>query len=1279
MFLNLSGEEGNLVGKQNLSFKNDGVSPNGYSFCTNHPENFTGIWDVDKGSRKAGAVGISCTVAGGCGYWTLPEIKFKPGKIYTLSFMAMNTKLTGKSNLALDIYSFDKEKKSKRIFAIGFKDNPGDNQWYQIKGSFICPDNAAMLRVRLYLTVPGEAYYDDVQIIEEEENLKVATKLTDKGWSLDNKISWTPLDQKIEAAELPQEIIKFDGGKTYGENHALKDVVESSSGTCFNLEGEAGMLRSMLWQGQINSLQIPKNTYVTLVYSARNVTSFAPVRNIFSLGAKENSKNKEISVLNTELAMSDNIEHTMVKRIDESLQINSIQAGLVTESDQASLSINDLSFSLSVPKVFNKQIKSIDKIDKKIFKTISLQNMVNDSLEKVFEQNLKQNSIVVDGVYEFPSSLIDISGAPFEVITNGNNIISPKDSRASQLEKNKFLGEDVIYRNFRPSSRDDAIIVELKQNASEVLFLLTLVAPANQKRYGLPPRPLRLDDIENVSVEIVYASGEKEIAFPYSLADKAAYIPYRMIGAYVVSTDKNKEIEKFILHNNAYDLNFSVAGITLNKGKALVPELSIYPKPQKTPTPQNIENEKLSIFKTEDILHISNSYYEYKFNLKDGFSIESIINKFESKTGIFKLSPSSGLAIRQNNTIYTGRCFNVKDLKINNSDVTILLDSKNAKLPIAIKLKIAADKTPELRFNFEIENKGQKNLELEASFIVINNLKIGSLSNTRMFFPQCRVVDTDEKISLKAPFGMSFPFQFMDIYNKELGIGLMVMTKNMTEEMLNFCMSKTDEGVSSMVSFPGEFNRIDVGKKRTYPELDLIVHNGDWHEAMNIYKESLNAWYKPYKSQDKDFFLSAFDVKGYILGDKLSRTINRVPAVLSKDKKNYRWGEIFELEEEYLGHIPDIVHFFHWFRDEENESNAYGTMSSEVVYSRVGGLEKFKETIAFLQDNLKHPVSLFTISDRFDCAYVPKEKKFNTETALCLENGSEVANSKIVYTCNYIEKWRDFAIAEIVKLQKDTGSKIIYLDVFASFSSKKCYSNKHGHPAPSNPLKIDKLFIKQVRDSLPKDVAIWNEYPLMDTSSQYADGSINYYFLELSQRFARPYNNNVCDGLLSEIPFSLTRYITPRYKQFTLPVGIEGSCKPSQVDASFFNGEAFHEVTWRLHPTRIREKINRSYQLKHKYADCFSSLDVTPRVFTLASGIEANCFKGSNRTLWTLYNTRPTTYLGPVLEIEHEKGNVYYDAWNDVEITPEIKDGKATITLIIHPQQPGCIVQERKK
>jgi hypothetical protein len=160
------------------------------------------------------------------------------------------------------------------------------------------------------------------------------------------------------------------------------------------------------------------------------------------------------------------------------------------------------------------------------------------------------------------------------------------------------------------------------------------------------------------------------------------------------------------------------------------------------------------------------------------------------------------------------------------------------------------------------------------------------------------------------------------------------------------------------------------------------------------------------------------------------------------------------------------------------------------------------------------------------------------------------------------------------------------------------------------------------------------------------------------------------------MPLNLGRYALPRYRSVDLPGYIEASNKPGQVDAVFVNGEVFHEDTFRLQHSHLRERINRSYVIKHQYADCFSSDNPVPWVESAATGITANLFPGPKRKVWTLFNGRPKTYSGVVLIVPHRPGAKYRDAWNDRPLQPRIEGGLAKIAVTLDPQQPGCVVQE---
>lgn len=85
-----------------------------------------------------------------------------------------------------------------------------------------------------------------------------------------------------------------------------------------------------------------------------------------------------------------------------------------------------------------------------------------------------------------------------------------------------------------------------------------------------------------------------------------------------------------------------------------------------------------------------------------------------------------------------------------------------------------------------------------------------------------------------------------------------------------------------------------------------------------------------------------------------------------------------------------------------------------------------------------------------------------------------------------------------------------------------------------------------------------------------------------------------------------------------------------------------------------------------------------PQVPTERVGVYANAFPGERRTVWTLYNARFTTVHGPVIAVPRVKGATYRDAWNDRVLTPKIAGGKAILSLTLHPQEVGCLLQERE-
>jgi hypothetical protein len=49
-----------------------------------------------------------------------------------------------------------------------------------------------------------------------------------------------------------------------------------------------------------------------------------------------------------------------------------------------------------------------------------------------------------------------------------------------------------------------------------------------------------------------------------------------------------------------------------------------------------------------------------------------------------------------------------------------------------------------------------------------------------------------------------------------------------------------------------------------------------------------------------------------------------------------------------------------------------------------------------------------------------------------------------------------------------------------------------------------------------------------------------------------------------------------------------------------------------------------------------------------------------------------------VLAVRHRPGATYHDAWNNLPLEAEIVGDRAVLTLTLHPQQLGCVVQTWK-
>ena len=1095
------------------------------------------------------------------------------------------------------------------------------------------------------------------------------------------EIPWREQTASTPAAERPTHLRRVDGSTEAGADTPLQQAVVEGGRVRFTLNGEAGRVRALTWTAKLaKPISTERCRYALLSFRAEGMRrTFEPRPLVTLQGVNDASAENSVSLLEANMALNDGLLHTLIRPLPEGFTLQQLKVWISSENDAPSLVLERLELLDALPDVFSAEIAPAGAPVPEGLVPVPLGAVLNGTLAEWYERALAAHTTLLDGARALPAGPVTVSGVPFVIAPAERNLALMPESKETN-ETVDFLGEKVERRYLGPISRDDALSVDLDASAREVFLLLALSAPAVQTRGGLPNCALRLDDIESIAVELTYDQGENEIAFPYSLADHGCYVPARELGAYAVALDPARRLRRITLHNHHFGPSFALAGLTLNPtATAVVPELARLPAPEPTTLHPDPAPAPVSIAQAGTRLTLRNRWYEVGFDLAQGFAIDRLVNRINPASPI-RLAPSSGLRLRLGDTVYSGRSFTAEVTRLGATDVELRLSSLRPELPLEITVTMTADDSPELAFAALVRNRGGTPLAAELCLPALAGLALGDLASTRLFFPQYRAVDTAAPIALRAPYGPEFTGQFMDVYSRPEGIGLMLRSNNPGHIMATFALRKDASGVSGGISSPAEYNELAPGASLACLPVSLLVHGGDWHAAFELYRAWLRSWYTPYKAQDKDYFLNAWDMTVYRPSTRIAWSENLTPALITPDRKRFLLDETFAFEKQYLGHVPDLVHLFNWTYTDQKQRNEYGVYGAPLAYAQVGGLEVFRQGIAAIQTTWQRPVSLYTLSDRFRASALPDQalsqelvatsayQELDRDASAAVRGAGAVDG--IFYPRPGNRKWTDYVVNDIVTMQRDTGCRMVYMDVFPYFSHLR---GENG----ISPLAADLDVVVKVREALPADVALWTEYSLPDVASRYADGAVQYYFLDLNEVFARRYNrSDRADELFTELPFNLARYALPRYRTFALPCYIEGGSKPSQVDAVFVNGEPFHEDTWRLHHSRLREKLNRAYVVKHEYSDCFNGTDPLPQVETAVRGIAANLFTGKNRKLWTLYNGLPRTYAGVVLAVPHQDGARYRDAWNGGDLTPAISAGLAQIVVTLHPQQPGCVVQE---
>ena len=1094
-------------------------------------------------------------------------------------------------------------------------------------------------------------------------------KVAGREWKLPlTRSAWRETARPGRAAASARDAMSGIVQRNVGAMKGDQSVTAADKALYFQLAGDPPTAVSGTWRHELDPpVDLSAFTYARLTYRALGLRRTVPSQTVLAL---EGDAGRVPLVTSSHLVLDGHVRTCLVKL----KPVGTVDRALVILSTHGTVAELELHEARLLRETELTPVPSAGENPNGLI-PLKLSTGTTRSLESVLSRAIAGRGHAVHAPLQLSGQALSLEGIPFQP-GPGGAIWWPKETNAD-AEEVMALGQSVTRRSFLRTARDETLSVPVGRRVCEVFLLLACDFPAVGGRYSRPAIPWAVTDVEAIDVELIYADGRDEWALPYSLRDHG-YRVMGLVGAYAVTADPARKLQRLVLHNRIRDRSAGIAAITVNTGDRRLPELVREPKLLRAPVAAPVDDRARSVRESAGMVRLGNGHMELVVDCRDGFSIRELRNRRAPHTRA-KLHPESGLEVHADGVVLTGRDFRTAELNVHGNRAQIRLVCRREDVPLTLVLTLRIDAGPNVLMHIEAHNTGKAELRADVRFPVLKGLRLGEHVDTWLFFPQYRNVLTNDEVLCKQANHRSFTMQFMDVFNPVSGGGVALLTRNLEQEPVQYALSKNAVGVTTYIESEGEDFPLAPGATVRFCDRVLALHAGDWHEAAALYAKWMRSWYRPKASQDKPWFRHAVWTRSHCTSPANAKRITHLPPIYDKPSGTWRTDAYLAADQRFLGLLPDIVHFYVWAFDKNPGGDpARDGEYGHKDYANLGGLGSFRAAIDHIRRDRRMPVSLYTIWDRCnrDTEFV---RKHGDRFARVRSTGQRLANSRKIHLSQGVPEWRAHAARTLQRLQTETGADILYLDVFGTDDRARCFNTKAGHAhVPSRVAHDDAEFLKALRQVLPSEVVLWGEFPVPDVASQYWDGFMMYDCIPLHTYLAEPFDQveSAPQWSSGTLPPNVSRFLFPRLRQIVFPVGTEGPVDSWRyLKFLLFNGQALFDTTWRLYNTRCRERLGRALRIMKAHADCFDS--PTPEMFvpTERAHLFANRWPGKGRTVWTLFNGRYRTLTGPVLRVAHVVGATYRDLWNDYELKPRVVGNEAVLELRLSPQGIGCVLQ----
>ncbi len=792
-----------------------------------------------------------------------------------------------------------------------------------------------------------------------------------------------------------------------------------------------------------------------------------------------------------------------------------------------------------------------------------------------------------------------------------------------------------------PRYDEGELVVPCAATAREIHFIMAARLPKWQPKPFTPWGAMKraLAQVERLSVFLDYADGTTDQVFPYC-PDTSRFELCRGLKAYAAPAAA-KPLKAVRFAHDARNARLYLCALTARTGAPLHAAAYAPDTPPAVDPPEVAPTAPL-LELVNDHLTIANAYYALHFDLRPTFRLTGI-----DRAGV-ATAPTLFSARRGTEPYRSDEMTVIGEPRLNETSVHLRLRPPDS-LPAVFDLTLQADSSPELVMELSVTNEGRQPLGLEVVFPHLRRLRVGDLADTWYFYPSHCARLTRGISANRRAYGGRFPLQFFSVFNPRLGRGVYVATRDRTGVDRHYELAKRFDGVEARIRYPDSLV-IAPGGTLELPETVLALHPGDWHQALAAYREWARPWYLEGNVRP-EWFRRVTNMRTFNLQDpgKNHRQVR------DPETGRYRVDEVLDEEERRFGRV-DYAHFFDY-----RVSEQFGRWGDYDEFSAIGGAEGFSRCLRQFE---ARGCRLGLYMEGFLASGTSKVAQEHAEQWRIERRGGgflskhSTPGEPVYGMCPFMPGWRRHLADTAARLVRQFDVDGIYLDEFGFNSSGYyCYREDHPHPVPGRPLQGVMATLREVKESLPDDIALYTEECPADVASQHADGSFSY-FLSYNDPPHTP-------GRLSAYRFAFPEFRLLALSAQTIAAG-DYIDQPKFV---LFNGLGYYGSG-----IIIVDQAERSYRetirVLQEHREAFNSLEAEPLIPTETPGILANRFPGPSETVYTVFNTMYHTVRCPVVRIaEHQQCRLLYGS---EEMSVQRREGAAVVHLTLGPRAVAC-------